>query len=66
MADYELYICAYKCGCKTLLTFSCSDDAEAVEKANAAIWAYEDEANDEIYRERLYKRVAGEQIELSL
>lgn len=55
MADYELYVCGHKCGCKTLKEFDAHGDHQAVEIANKEIERYEDESGDYIYREYLYR-----------
>ena len=66
MADYELYVCGHKCGCKTMLEFDEHGDMAAADKANQAIEDYEEETGDYIYREYLYRNDEQGQTEIAL
>ena len=66
MADYELYVCGHKCGCKTMLEFDANGDFEAADKANKVIDDYEEESGDYIYREYLWRNDEQGQVDIAL
>ena len=66
MADYELYVCARKIGCKTLKEFDAHGDFQAQEIATRAIKDYEEENGDYIYREYLYRNDEAGQVEICI